>query len=51
MCRLWALEKKEEILPLLTREDSEKEGSIDPQKLDLKPLPVELRYAYLEKGD
>ena len=43
--------RKEEILPLLTGEDSEKEGSIKPQKLDLKPHPVELKYAYLEEGD
>ena len=32
-------------------EDSEKEGSIEPQKLDLKPFPVELKYPYLEEGD
>ena len=24
---------------------------MQPQKLDLKPLPVELKYAYLEKGN
>ena len=36
---------------MLTGEDSENEGSIKPQKLDLKPLPVELKYAYLEEGD
>ena len=35
--------KKEEILPLLTGEEAN-----EPQKLDLKPLPVELKYAYLE---
>ena len=40
----------EEILPLLT-EDNEKEGSIEHQKLDLKPLHVELKYVYLEKGE
>ena len=39
-------EKKEEILPLLTEEKN-----IEPQKLDLKPLPVELKYAYLEGED
>ena len=38
--------KNEEILPLLT-----KEKTIEPQKLDLKPLPVELKYAYLEDED
>ena len=35
--------KKEEILPLPTRGEAN-----EPQKLDLKPLPVELKYAYLE---
>ena len=35
--------KKEEILPLLIEE-----GTNEPQKLVLKPLPVELKYAYLE---
>ena len=39
-------EKKEEILPLLTREEAN-----EPQKLDLKPLPVELKYAYLEEHE
>ena len=38
--------KKEKILPLLTKEDT-----IEPQKLNLKPLPVELKYAYLEEED
>ena len=36
--------KKEEILPLLTGGEANV-----PQKLDLKPLPAELKYAYLEK--
>ena len=40
--------KKEEILPLLNEIDKEKE---EPLKLDLKPLPTELKYAYLEDGD
>ena len=38
-------EKKEEILPLLSGE--EENGS---QQLDLKPLPVELKYAFLEEN-
>ena len=38
--------KEEEILPLLTGEESNK-----PQKLDLKPLPAELKYAYLEEHE
>ena len=40
--------KKEEILPLLI--DKGKENG-EPLKLDLKPLPIELKYAYLEEGD
>ena len=35
--------KKVEILPLLTGEEPK-----EPQKLELKPLPVELKYAFLE---
>ena len=38
--------KNEEILPLLIEE-----GTNEPQKLDLKPLPVELKYAYLEENE
>ena len=38
--------KKEGILLLLTEETN-----IEPQKLDFKPLPVELKYAYLEEED
>ena len=38
--------KKEEILPLLTGREAN-----EPQKLDLKPLPVELKYAYLEERE
>ena len=44
-------EKEEEILPLLTEEDKEKEGTNKPQDFDLKPLPVELKYAYLEENN
>ena len=36
--------KKREILPLLIEE-----GTDEPQKPDLKPLPMELKYAYLEE--
>ena len=38
--------KKEEILPLLTGEEANK-----PQKLDLKPLYAELKYAFLEEHE
>ena len=37
--------KKVEILPLLTGEEEN-----EPQQLDLKPLPVELKYAFLEEN-
>ena len=37
--------KKIEILPLLTGEEPK-----EPQQLELKPLPVELKYAFLEKN-
>ena len=42
--------KREEILPLLAGEDSGKKEDKESQKLDLKPLPIELKYAYLEEG-
>ena len=38
--------KKEEILPLLIEE-----GNNEPQKLDLNPLPAELKYAYLQEHE
>ena len=43
--------KKDEIMLLLTEEDKEKEGTNEPQNFDLKPLPVELKYAYLEENN
>ena len=38
--------KEEEILPLLTGEEAN-----EPQKLDLKPLLAELKYAYIEEHE
>ena len=38
--------KKQEILPLIIEE-----GTSEPQKLELKPLPVELKYTYLEEQE
>ena len=43
--------KKEEIMPFLTRKGKEKEGTIEPKTQDLKPLPLELKCAYLEEND
>ena len=37
--------RKIEILPLLTGEESK-----EPQQLELKPLPLELKYAFLEEN-
>ena len=37
--------KKIEIIPLLTSEEPK-----EPQQLELKPLPVELKYAFLEEN-
>ena len=38
--------KKEDILPILAGEKTN-----EPQKLDLKPLPAELKYAYLKEHE
>ena len=38
--------KKQEILPLIIEE-----GTSEPQKLELIPLLVELKYAYLEEHE
>ena len=45
--------KKEEILPLLTEGQGGGGGGGDnePQKLDLKTLPLELKHAYLEEQE
>ncbi|RVW58579.1 Retrovirus-related Pol polyprotein from transposon 17.6 [Vitis vinifera] len=39
--------RREEILPLFNQEDSQGVTVEDPPKLILKPLPVDLKYAYL----
>ncbi|RVW29276.1 hypothetical protein CK203_117025 [Vitis vinifera] len=41
--------RREEILPLFNKEDSQGAATEDPPKPVLKPLPVDLKYAYLEK--
>ncbi|RVW66961.1 hypothetical protein CK203_064071 [Vitis vinifera] len=43
--------RREEILPLFNREDSQGVAVEDPPKLILKPLPVDLKYAYLEDDE
>ncbi|RVW25252.1 Retrovirus-related Pol polyprotein from transposon 297 [Vitis vinifera] len=44
-------ERREEILPLFNQEDSQGVAVDDPPKLILKPLPVDLKYAYLEDDE
>ena len=41
----------EEILPLFNKEDSQGAAMEDPPKLVLKPLPIDLKYAYLEENE
>ncbi|RVW44287.1 Retrovirus-related Pol polyprotein from transposon 17.6 [Vitis vinifera] len=43
--------RREEILPLFNKEDSQGATVEDPPKLVLKPLPVDLKYAYLEENE
>ncbi|RVW18414.1 Retrovirus-related Pol polyprotein from transposon 17.6 [Vitis vinifera] len=43
--------RREEILPLFNEEDSQGAAREDPPKLVLKPLPVDLKYAYLEEDE
>ena len=43
--------RQEEILPLFLKEDSQGAATEDPPKLVLKPLPVDLKYAYLEGNE
>ena len=43
--------RKEEVLPLLTEEYKKQEDISDSHMPELKPLPMELKYAYLEEND
>ena len=40
----------EEILPLFNEEEAQEAVKEEAPKLDLKPLPTELKYAYLEEN-
>ncbi|WJZ81303.1 hypothetical protein VitviT2T_001152 [Vitis vinifera] len=42
--------RKEEILPLFNGEETQGAVKEEPPKLILKPLPTELKYAYLEEN-
>ncbi|KAL6327003.1 hypothetical protein AAG906_012687 [Vitis piasezkii] len=41
--------RKEEILPLFNKEEAQEAVKEEIPKLNLKPLPMELKYMYLEK--
>ena len=41
--------RREEILPLFNEEETQRLVKEEPPKLILKPLPTELKYAYLEE--
>ncbi|RVX01287.1 Retrovirus-related Pol polyprotein from transposon 17.6 [Vitis vinifera] len=41
--------RREEILPLFNEEETQRAVKEEPPKLILKPLPTELKYAYLEE--
>ena len=43
--------RREEILPLFNKEDSQGAATEDLPKLVLKPLPIDLKYAYLEEDE
>ena len=40
---------REEILPLFNEDETQRPVKEEPPKLILKPLPTELKYAYLEE--
>ena len=43
--------RKEEVLPLLAEVGKMQEDISDSHMPELKPLPMELKYAYLEEND
>ena len=44
------LKMREEILPLFNEDETQETVKEEPPKLILKPLPIELKYAYLEEN-
>ncbi|RVW63669.1 hypothetical protein CK203_056931 [Vitis vinifera] len=42
--------RRKEILPLFNGEETQEAVKEEPPKLILKPLPTELKYAYLEEN-
>ena len=43
--------RKEEILPLFNKEEAQEDAKEEFPKLNLKPLPMELKYMYLEENN
>ena len=43
--------RKEEILPLFNKEEAQEAVKEEIPKLNLKPLPMELKYTYLEENN
>ncbi|RVW63962.1 Retrovirus-related Pol polyprotein from transposon 17.6 [Vitis vinifera] len=43
--------RKEEILPLFNKEEAQDDDKEEIPKLNLKPLPMELKYTYLEENN
>ena len=41
--------RREEILPLINKDETQRAAKEEPPKVILKPLPIELKYAYLEE--
>ncbi|RVW57860.1 hypothetical protein CK203_042645 [Vitis vinifera] len=41
--------EREEILPLFNKEEAQEAAKEETPKLNLKPLPMELKYTYLER--
>ena len=42
--------RREEILPLFNKEDAQEAAKEETPKLNLKPLPTDLKYTYLEEN-
>ena len=42
--------RREEILPLFNKEEAQEATKEETPKLNLKPLPIELKYTYLEEN-
>ena len=42
--------RREEIIPLFNKEEAQEAAKEEIPKLNLKPLPIELKYTYLEEN-